>query len=287
MVLARFALALILTAFLGGNSFALPPYQRLFNAHYGFKPNCTACHDADNWDLTGYGKGFSKNGADLKAFPKLEELDLDEDGAKTLEEIKAKANPGDPRSTPKEPGLWLENIPPVHAPKKHLQALFPGSDRYELQEEKIEDKERARIEKILGAPLRDQDLYPTYFIAYKEDAPLGAALYTSSAKSDSYYLAGYYPSAAGRPSADRPARIAGLRFFSTHERAFKKAAYMDQFASKLPDQLDAVKPPSPALAEQSQEIVDEIRRGGLILRQFFQPFADKKAPPKKSEEKTP
>lgn len=243
---------------------ALPPYARLFQAKYGYKPNCTACHDRDSWDNNDYGKAFLKAGRNIEAFAKIEPRDHDEDSIPSGEEIHAGANPGDPRSTLKSVGDWLKKLPEIVPPRKHLDALFPGADAFAYREAEIQPEARRRIEKGLGVPLRDEDLYPSYFLAYKEGKKLGAALYGSSSGADPcFFLAGYSGAASG------PARLTGLRMLACEERPLRKSAYLDQFAGKAAEELKAVRAPKPALEAASSQIVEALRIESALAEEIL------------------
>lgn len=66
---------------------------------------CAICHadmTADRTKMTLFGQDFKKlTGAATEKIAKLEKLDSDKDGFTNLEELKAGANPSDPKSTPK------------------------------------------------------------------------------------------------------------------------------------------------------------------------------------------
>ncbi|MBI4424044.1 MAG: hypothetical protein HY554_09975 [Elusimicrobia bacterium] len=47
--------------------------------------------DRDSWELTGYGKGFFKQGRGLAAFAAIEAADPDGDGASSGREIAARS----------------------------------------------------------------------------------------------------------------------------------------------------------------------------------------------------
>jgi mono/diheme cytochrome c family protein len=72
------------------------------------KANCLACHakmPPTKTDLNPYGKDLQKTAAgkpvDEKAFRAIEKLDSDKDGFSNLDELKAGALPGDPKSKPR------------------------------------------------------------------------------------------------------------------------------------------------------------------------------------------
>lgn len=244
---------------------ALPPYANLFKAKYGFKPNCTLCHDPDSWEPNGYGKLFLKNGRSLEALSKTESLDPDEDTFISIKEVQAKSNPGDPRSTPQRVGDWLKDIPPVEPPRKHLLALFLGAVEYKYHERNLDEPTRRKIEKSLGTRLRDEDVFPSYFTASKKGELAGIALYASTpGDKPCFFLSGY------RPSGEGELRVAGIRVLECEEKALKKSPYLNQFVGKLPVELKTIKPPKESLAEPSNRIVETVQRGAAVLKEILE-----------------
>jgi len=87
---------------------ALPAYDRLFKQQYQYSTNCAACHMRGGGSQnTGYGRDFLGAGANLEAFDRIAKMDSDGDSFANLDEIQARSNPGDSRSTPDNPGEWL------------------------------------------------------------------------------------------------------------------------------------------------------------------------------------
>ena len=90
------------------NSYALPVYDQMFEQQYQYSPNCLSCHILGGGSqTTSYGKDFLRSGANLKALESIAQKDSDSDRFSNLEEIKARSNPGDSKSTPQKPGDWL------------------------------------------------------------------------------------------------------------------------------------------------------------------------------------
>lgn len=255
---------MVLTALLAGLACqvaAMPPYQRMFQAKYKYKANCVMCHDRDSWELTRYGKGFSKNGRGFAAFAALEAQDADEDGVPSGAEIAAKANPGDPRSTPDRLGDWLKNLLPPQPPRKHLNALFPGWDRAVAREQELSPDRRKRIEGWIGRALRDEELYPVFFRLFKGDEPLGAALYASAAAPHScYFLAGY-----SAPAEGRAIRVVGLRMMDCGPKALKASAFLNDFRGAAEEDLARLPVPGGAAAPAGRAVIDAVIAGARIV----------------------
>lgn len=223
-----FAAAILWTAEAG----AIPPYARLFKARYRYAPSCTACHDEDSWDLTGYGKAFFKNGRGFKAFEKAEPEDSDGDKIPSGAEIQARSNPGDPRSRPEKPGDWLKEEKPLKAPARKLKAMFPEADSFAVREAALEGESRKRVEKVLGRTLRDEELYPVLFEALKGTRALGGATYAiSDSKEPCILLAGFR-------RKGKSWEIAGLNPLSC-PRKLKAGGFLKSLEGRDPSALSA------------------------------------------------
>lgn len=165
----------------------LPSYRRLFEKKYRYKASCSLCHiRGGGSQFNDYGKYFLRLGANIKAFLLLEKKDTDRDGSLNLEEIQAKSNPGDPRSTPEKPGDWLSRIEEDALPLKQLKQLFPGIKKFSTLEGMIYKEHVSIIEKSLGEELLDEDKVPTFYFAIEKKKKklkrVGVALFVSSTK---------------------------------------------------------------------------------------------------------
>jgi len=117
MPLHRTALACALATgllFIGSTAWAKPPFLATFKKTYNVKKDttldkagCTICHMPKKITWNPYGLDVRKALKQAKAamltpaiLKKVEQLDSDKDGVKNLDEIKADALPGDPKSKP-------------------------------------------------------------------------------------------------------------------------------------------------------------------------------------------
>ena len=151
---------------------AEPQFARQYKSAYGYPPSCNACHkDGGGSPLNDYGKAFEGVGAGAAAYAKIEGQDSDGDGDTNLAEIKAKANPGDPGSTVKDPGKWLDtsNLIP-----KSVQAAFPGVKVYKPLDALFTDKEIERAAG-LGVTLTEAD-ENTIYVPVKDGKAAGTAI---------------------------------------------------------------------------------------------------------------
>jgi len=159
---------------------ALPAYARLYQGKYGYRVPCELCHTSGGGSaINDYGRDFLRAGANLPAFGKVETKDSDDDGSNNLAEITAKANPGDPRSTPAKLGDWLANAGQANVPTADLKKLFPSADSFAALEGTLKPAQVEAIEKTIGAKLLDEDRLPTFYFAIKGGKRYALAQYVS------------------------------------------------------------------------------------------------------------
>lgn len=163
---------------------ALPAYERLYRKKYRYKVSCYVCHSQGGGSAPGsYGKDFKRRGMNFLSYGKLEDLDSDKDGFKNLAEILAKSNPGDAKSTPENPGDWLERIEESFIPRKQLIQFYPKASYFTILEGSLNEKQIRAIESALGRKLAEQETVPTFYFAFtgkKENAKrIGLAMFGS------------------------------------------------------------------------------------------------------------
>lgn len=174
----RLIILLITMSILGGPVYAFPNYAALYRAAYAYLPSCNACHDQDSWDLNKFGRDFRGKGRDLKALKAVENLDSDGDGGGNGLEISARANPGDPQSTPERPGSWLKDAG-IHPPSKLLKAAFPGA-AFSVLELELGALQIQALSKQWGEALPDESRFPVLFAADKGGKREGYGAYLSA-----------------------------------------------------------------------------------------------------------
>ncbi|MGH8460310.1 MAG: hypothetical protein ACRESS_01770 [Stenotrophobium sp.] len=151
---------------------AEPAFARMYHQVYGYQPSCNACHkDGGGTPRNAYGKQFKQAGENLAAFDKIDKLDADGDGFSNGDEARAKSNPGDPHSTPKDKGDWLDTASLI---PREVQAQFPGILAYLPMDALLTDTEIARA-KALGATLTKGDSN-TIYIPLQDQHPAGTAI---------------------------------------------------------------------------------------------------------------
>lgn len=155
-----------------GQAIAEPRFARFYKQQYGYTPACDACHtDGGGTRLNAYGEQFKRAGAGLAAFAAIGDQDADEDGSANRQEIEAKANPGQRRSTPKNPGNWLDTAQLI---PQAVQQAFPGVTTYKPLDTLLTDADIARAAQ-LGATLSSQD-DTTLYVAVDDGKAVGTAL---------------------------------------------------------------------------------------------------------------
>jgi hypothetical protein len=151
---------------------AEPGFARLYKQQYGYAPACHACHkDGGGTPVNAFGQQFKDAGKSLAAFARIGGLDADGDGASNDAEAKAKANPGQKGSTPREPGPWLDTAGLI---PREVQDAFPGTRAYLPKDALLTEADLARA-KALGAELSKAD-ENTIYIPVENQKPVGTAI---------------------------------------------------------------------------------------------------------------
>jgi len=145
---------------------ALPAYARLFEKQYRYRPGCGLCHSRGGGSQpTDFGKDFLRAGVNLNAFKLIEQKDSDGDKVKNYDEIQAKSNPGDSKSTPNNQGDWLTKVEQEALPTKELSRLFHNIEQFSSVEGMLSEAQISAVEEGLGGNLLDEDKVPTFYFA--------------------------------------------------------------------------------------------------------------------------
>ena len=166
-----FAVA-VLGASIPFSALAEPSFARQYKSQFGYTPSCNACHkDGGGTPVNVYGQQYKDAGSNAGAFAQIAKLDADGDGFLNGDEAQAKANPGSKRSTPSDPGDWLDlsNLIP-----KAVQAEFAGITTYKPLDAIFTSKEIERA-KAMGVTLTDAD-ETTIYIPVDGKKPAGTAI---------------------------------------------------------------------------------------------------------------
>jgi len=247
--------------------FSFPAKRRLFELKYGYKTVCNQCHvDGGGSDNNDYGIDFHRKGQNLAAFSKIEPLDSDGDAFSNLAEIKAKSNPGDPRSTPKKPGNYMTTQVETFIPKKNLQKLFPSASQFKALEGIIPLEKKSQLEKTIGLVLSEDEQVPTFFEAYSRgQQKLGVALLFASMEHHKHTFGGV--------ALDTLGKVIKVVIFKQQEKKnLKMDSFLKQFAGKTPKNQfvvgkDLVSIPN--LPIFSQKISDFVKKSVWIIQEFY------------------
>lgn len=151
---------------------AEPANARMFKTQYGYMPGCSACHqDGGGSPLNTYGKAFQAARGNAAAFAAIAEGDADGDGIANAAEAAAKANPGDPESTPAAAGNWLDMSQLI---PRQVQQAFPDARQYKPIDAILTDAELKRAS-AWGVTLEARD-ENTIYVPVVERRPVGTAV---------------------------------------------------------------------------------------------------------------
>lgn len=245
---------------------ALPAYSRLYQGKYGYRVSCQLCHTSGGGSaINNYGRDFLRSGANLAAFTKIEKKDSDGDGGANLDEIKQKANPGDPRSTLANLGDWLGTADKAFVPEEQLKKLFPTADAFAAIEGGLKGAQVQSVEKLVGASLADEDKVPTFYFAMKGGKRYAVAQYVSAS------------SAKGPISIavamDTKATVSGIKILKNpSEKAIESPDFTRQFGGKTAaSALEVGKDIKPAAGAEadSRAVAEAVRKAIAIINAVF------------------
>lgn len=176
-------------------SWALPAHKRLWERKYGYSTSCMLCHSKGGGSQLGpYGEDFQRFGMTPRAFLDIEKRDSDKDGFTNIDEIRAKANPGDPLSTPTKPTDWLSRIEESIMPLDELKKIFPEAKKFSLLEGTLFPEQIKDVESGMNEKLSEADTVPTFYFAVKNQneklVRIGVAVFTTSFKNPDKLIVG-------------------------------------------------------------------------------------------------
>jgi hypothetical protein len=171
----RFFFALVSICFSSSILCALPSSARLFQQTYSYRTSCYLCHASGGGsELDKFGKDFVKAGGNKAAFKKIETKDSDGDGIENLKEIIARSNAGDKKSTPQNPGKWLDDSNTVPIPLSELKELYPGFADFTALEGALSEAQISSVSSQ-GVTVLDDDRVPTFYFPMKDGKKSGVA----------------------------------------------------------------------------------------------------------------
>lgn len=157
---------------------AFPVHRRMFRSTYDKAVRCELCHARGGGNRrNAYGDAWFSAGETIEAFRKIESADSDGDGVVNIVEIEGGSNPGDPRSTPDNPGRRWKASQRVPIPKGQLELVFGHPEKIEAVEIDVDDAKAAKIAKALGRPPREEERFPTLYFAVNDGRRSAVALF--------------------------------------------------------------------------------------------------------------
>lgn len=262
-------LALVVLIF-PGELLALPAYRRLWEGKYKYKMSCVICHARGGGsELNGYGRDFQRFGMTPGAFKTIESRDSDGDGFKNIDEIRAKSNPGDSRSTPNNATDWLERIERSMLPLAQLQDLFPGVKKFSSLEGTLLPEQIEQVEKALGEKLLPQDTVPTFYFAIQKVGDKfkrkGVSLFVTPTGRE-----GKMTVAVGMDLSGKITRV--LLIKNTEDEKLYDEEFLSQFSGKsVDDSLEVGKDirPVPEAEDASKLVSRAVKKALYIVQVVF------------------
>ncbi len=252
-------------------SFALPSYKRLWEKKYSYATSCTLCHSKGGGSqLNGYGEDFQRFGMNPAGFLTIEKRDSDKDGISNIDEITGRSNPGDSASTPKNPTDWLSRIEESALPMVELKKIFPGTVKFSILEGSLFPEQSKEIEKDLNKKLGESDTVPTFYFAVKDQsgssARVGVALFSTPGVNPEKLTVGV--------GVDLSGKIKNVVLIKNKlSKDLGSPAFLNQFKDKTyesPLQINKdVQPASATLVNESEQVVEAVKKSLLIIRSVF------------------
>lgn len=232
---------------------AFPEHRRLLRGRYPQPVGCGACHDgAGGSDTNSFGVAWHRAGGTVAALDAIAALDADGDGIPNGVELAGGANPGDPASTPAQPGRrWLTERRTVPIPASQLELVLGRTERLEAAELELTPAQIAFAEaglgRALGAPARS----PTLYLGVTDGARTGVAVFSYAQRRD-----GGYALLVGLDPAGTITKVAMFRAGAHSPGQFRP--YLDCLVGRARAALPAIGPGQcPALPglEAAQRVV--------------------------------
>lgn len=257
---------LVLTIFTTVLSF--PSKWRLFELKYGYRTSCNTCHvDGGGTENNDYGMAYHRKGENLAAFAALENSDSDQDGFTNLDEIKAKSNPGDPRSTPGKPGNFLSEEEAEFIPKKLLEKLFSVPVSFTISYATLDSLTTKEFQKQVSLKLTEDERVPTFYQAYSTGPGpqrIGTALL--------FFEMEHHKHLVGGLACDTTGKISKLVIFKQQvKKGLPLEAFTKQFVGKKGDsnfKIGQQVQPLPNYPAFSQKLADYAKKSLLLINQY-------------------
>jgi len=269
---SKIYLSVVVWTFIYSNiSWALPSHRRLWERKYGYSVSCTLCHSKGGGSqLNSYGEDFQRFGMTPGAFLSIEKRDSSKNGFSNIEKIRAKANPGDPLSTPKNPTDWLSRIEESMLPLDELKKIFPDVKKFSILEGTLFPEQAKEIEKGLAGKLSEADTVPTFYFAVKDqDAKLvrtGVAIFSTSTKNPEKLIVGI--------GVDLSGKITNVVLIKNKfGDRMNDNTFLSQFKGKSLESALQIKkdiePANPDLITESEQVAEAAKKSLLIISAVF------------------
>ncbi len=263
----KLILIIILTFFISNLSWALPSHKRLWERKYGYSVSCMLCHSKGGGSqLNPYGEDFQRFGMTPAAFAQIEKRDSTKNGFTNIEKIRAKANPGDPQSTPKKPTDWLSRIEESMMPLEELKKIFPEVNKFSLLEGTLYPDQISDIEKGLNEKLTEADAVPTFYFAIKDQdgklVRVGVAVFSVSSKKPEKLIVGI--------GVDLSGKITNVVLIKNKfSDKLADASFLSQFKGKNLDSSFQIKPAAADLITESGLVAEAVKKSLLTISAVF------------------
>lgn len=228
---------------------AAPSLARLYQQEYGYAPSCAACHtDGGGSALNAFGKDFKAAGKHRAALAAIASKDSDGDGIANAIEARARANPGDRRSTPAKPGEWLDINSLV---PREIRQHFATTRDWVTRDALLTPADLAAA-KARGVVLSAAD-ENTLYIPLQNQRPIGAALiFEARHGGKPFYL---------MLTTDRQLVVTGVSVL--HADQVPAARQRPVYASFVGQPVQAL--PKPVGSGLDADITTAVQRAGMLL----------------------
>lgn len=263
--------SVFLNLFYGQNAWALPGHKRLWERKYGYSVSCMLCHGKGGGSqLNSYGEDFQRFGMTPASFGEIEKRDSSKNGFTNGEKIRAKANPGDPLSTPSHPTDWLSRIEESLIPLEDLKKIFSDASKFSLLEGTLYPEQIKAIEKDLTHKLSDADTVPTFYFSIKEKngkfLRTGVALFSAPIKNPEKLIVGV--------GIDLSGKIANIVLIKNkYSNKLGDQIFLSQFIGKGAESAFQIKKDievaSPELIEESALVAEVVKKSLLTISAVF------------------
>ena len=265
------SLTALTTSFLSVSASALPSYKRLWERKYGYSTSCTLCHSKGGGSqVNSYGEDFQRFGMTAAAFATIEKRDSDKDSFPNIDEISAKANPGESTSTPKALTDWLSRIEESMLPLPELKKIFPGTKKFSSLEGTLYPEQAKAVETAITKKLLETDSVPTFYFAVDDQKSgpvrVGVALFSTPNENSEKLIVGV--------GVDLTGKIKNVTLIKNKlGKGLADQKFLSQFKDKTaasPLKLNSdIQMASADLKTESDQVIETVKKSLLIIQAVF------------------